>query len=168
MNKQITSAEIERFTDACGCGLARTNRRSAMSVKERFTGLDKFDTLLGPNEKTISRPCTGIGAWATPVTRQNLPIPEKATLVKVESGPCHRMVSIYKSDARSPGTPSRGGVAGWLAEQFMKSDMGLIMNIVLGIVGAAIAFVDGMAAAFNSPPSRWKRWRGRRSLTWQR
>src|ERR1700759_1045743 len=32
-----------------------------------------------------------------------------------------------------------GGIAGWLAEQFMKSDMGLIMNIVLGIVGAAIA-----------------------------
>jgi uncharacterized membrane protein YeaQ/YmgE (transglycosylase-associated protein family) len=32
-----------------------------------------------------------------------------------------------------------GGVAGWLAEQFMKSDMGLVMNIVLGIVGAAVA-----------------------------
>ena len=32
-----------------------------------------------------------------------------------------------------------GGIAGWLAEKFMKSNMGLIMNIVLGIVGAAIA-----------------------------
>jgi uncharacterized membrane protein YeaQ/YmgE (transglycosylase-associated protein family) len=32
-----------------------------------------------------------------------------------------------------------GGVAGWLAEQYMKSDTGLVMNIVLGIVGAAIA-----------------------------
>src|SRR6516162_9284888 len=32
-----------------------------------------------------------------------------------------------------------GGVAGWLAEQFMKSEMGLVMNIVLGIVGAAVA-----------------------------
>ncbi len=32
-----------------------------------------------------------------------------------------------------------GGVAGWLAEQFMKSGMGLVMNIVLGIVGAAVA-----------------------------
>ena len=31
-----------------------------------------------------------------------------------------------------------GGVAGWLAEQFMKSEMGLLMNIVLGIVGAVI------------------------------
>ena len=25
-----------------------------------------------------------------------------------------------------------GGIAGWLAEQFMKSEMGLVMNIVLG------------------------------------
>ena len=32
-----------------------------------------------------------------------------------------------------------GGIAGWLAEQFMKSNIGLIMNIVLGIVGAAVA-----------------------------
>ncbi|MFZ0102644.1 MAG: GlsB/YeaQ/YmgE family stress response membrane protein [Pseudolabrys sp.] len=31
-----------------------------------------------------------------------------------------------------------GGIAGWLAEQFMKSEMGLLMNIVLGIVGAVI------------------------------
>ena len=32
-----------------------------------------------------------------------------------------------------------GGIAGWLAEQSMKSQMGLVMNIVLGMVGAAIA-----------------------------
>ena len=33
-----------------------------------------------------------------------------------------------------------GGLAGWLAEKFIqKSEMGLFMNIVLGIVGAAIA-----------------------------
>lgn len=32
-----------------------------------------------------------------------------------------------------------GGFAGWLAEKFMKSDMGLFMNIILGIIGAAIA-----------------------------
>jgi uncharacterized membrane protein YeaQ/YmgE (transglycosylase-associated protein family) len=32
-----------------------------------------------------------------------------------------------------------GGFAGWLAEQFMKSDMGVFVNILLGIVGAAIA-----------------------------
>ena len=32
-----------------------------------------------------------------------------------------------------------GAIAGWLAEQFMKSDTGLVMNIVLGIVGAAVA-----------------------------
>ena len=32
-----------------------------------------------------------------------------------------------------------GGIAGWLAEKFMKSDMGIFMNIILGIVGAIIA-----------------------------
>ena len=31
-----------------------------------------------------------------------------------------------------------GGIAGWLAEMFMKSNMGLFMNIILGIVGAAL------------------------------
>ena len=31
-----------------------------------------------------------------------------------------------------------GGLAGWLAERFMRSDMGLIMNIILGIIGAAL------------------------------
>lgn len=32
-----------------------------------------------------------------------------------------------------------GGLAGWIAEKIMKSDMGLLMNIVLGIVGALVA-----------------------------
>jgi uncharacterized membrane protein YeaQ/YmgE (transglycosylase-associated protein family) len=32
-----------------------------------------------------------------------------------------------------------GGIAGWLAEYFMKTPMGLLMNIMLGIVGAAVA-----------------------------
>jgi uncharacterized membrane protein YeaQ/YmgE (transglycosylase-associated protein family) len=32
-----------------------------------------------------------------------------------------------------------GGIAGWLAEMFMKSNMGILMNILLGVVGAAIA-----------------------------
>ncbi len=31
-----------------------------------------------------------------------------------------------------------GGLAGWLAEQFMKSNMGILMNIILGIVGAFV------------------------------
>ena len=31
-----------------------------------------------------------------------------------------------------------GGIAGWLAEKFMKSNMGVFMNIILGIVGAFI------------------------------
>jgi uncharacterized membrane protein YeaQ/YmgE (transglycosylase-associated protein family) len=32
-----------------------------------------------------------------------------------------------------------GGLAGWIAEKVMRSDMGLLMNIVLGIVGALVA-----------------------------
>ena len=31
-----------------------------------------------------------------------------------------------------------GGLAGWLAERVMQSQMGLFMNIILGIVGAAL------------------------------
>jgi uncharacterized membrane protein YeaQ/YmgE (transglycosylase-associated protein family) len=41
-----------------------------------------------------------------------------------------------------------GGLAGWLAERFMRSNMGLVMNILLGIVGAlALNFI--LAAVFN-------------------
>jgi uncharacterized membrane protein YeaQ/YmgE (transglycosylase-associated protein family) len=32
-----------------------------------------------------------------------------------------------------------GGLAGWIASNFMKSDTGIVMNILLGIVGAAVA-----------------------------
>jgi len=31
-----------------------------------------------------------------------------------------------------------GGIAGWLAEQFMKSNLGMLMNIVLGVIGAVV------------------------------
>jgi uncharacterized membrane protein YeaQ/YmgE (transglycosylase-associated protein family) len=31
-----------------------------------------------------------------------------------------------------------GAVAGWLAEQVMKSNQGLLMNIILGVVGALV------------------------------
>ncbi len=45
-----------------------------------------------------------------------------------------------------------GGIAGWLAEQFMKSQMGMLMNIILGIVGAAIAsWLFGMAGISFGP-----------------
>jgi len=38
-----------------------------------------------------------------------------------------------------------GAIAGWLAEQFMESRMGIFMNILLGIVGAALAsFLFGL------------------------
>lgn len=32
-----------------------------------------------------------------------------------------------------------GGIAGWIAEKIMKSDHGLLTNIILGIVGAVVA-----------------------------
>jgi uncharacterized membrane protein YeaQ/YmgE (transglycosylase-associated protein family) len=32
-----------------------------------------------------------------------------------------------------------GGFAGWLAEKVTRSDMGLLANIILGIIGASIA-----------------------------
>lgn len=32
-----------------------------------------------------------------------------------------------------------GGFAGWLAEQFMRSNHGVLTNIILGIIGAIVA-----------------------------
>jgi len=32
-----------------------------------------------------------------------------------------------------------GGIAGWLAEKFMRSNMGLLANIALGIIGGLVA-----------------------------
>jgi len=32
-----------------------------------------------------------------------------------------------------------GGIAGWIAEKITRSNMGLIVNIVLGMIGAALA-----------------------------
>ena len=47
-----------------------------------------------------------------------------------------------------------GGVAGWLAEMFMKSNMGVLMNILLGIVGAALLnFI--LATVLNVGYSGW-------------
>ena len=46
-----------------------------------------------------------------------------------------------------------GGLAGWLAEQFMKSDMGLLMNIVLGIVGALV--LNAILALFGLGFEGW-------------
>jgi uncharacterized membrane protein YeaQ/YmgE (transglycosylase-associated protein family) len=46
-----------------------------------------------------------------------------------------------------------GGIAGWLAEQFMKSQMGLLMNMVLGIIGAAVA--SGLFSFFGIHFAGW-------------
>jgi len=38
-----------------------------------------------------------------------------------------------------------GGLAGWIASNFMKSDTGIFLNIILGIIGASIAsFLFGL------------------------
>ena len=48
-----------------------------------------------------------------------------------------------------------GGLAGWAAEHFMKSDTGLLMNIVLGIIGAAVA--SAIFSFFGVQPRRMAR-----------
>ncbi|MGB3897056.1 MAG: GlsB/YeaQ/YmgE family stress response membrane protein [Mesorhizobium sp.] len=40
-----------------------------------------------------------------------------------------------------------GGLAGWFAEMFMKSNTGVFMNIILGIVGAIV--LNAILAALN-------------------
>ena len=38
-----------------------------------------------------------------------------------------------------------GGIAGWIASGFMKSDTGILLNVILGIIGAAVAsFLFGL------------------------
>ena len=44
-----------------------------------------------------------------------------------------------------------GGIAGWLAELFMKSNMGVLMNILLGIVGATWRILSSLSSAWFSP-----------------
>ncbi|WDZ78092.1 GlsB/YeaQ/YmgE family stress response membrane protein [Ensifer adhaerens] len=46
-----------------------------------------------------------------------------------------------------------GGLAGWLAEKFMGSSMGLIMNILLGIIGAVV--LNFVLAAFGMAYAGW-------------
>ncbi|RDL51961.1 hypothetical protein BLJAPNOD_03108 [Ensifer sp. M14] len=46
-----------------------------------------------------------------------------------------------------------GGFAGWLAERFMNSDVGLFMNIALGIIGAVVSNI--ILAAFGMAFSGW-------------
>ena len=46
-----------------------------------------------------------------------------------------------------------GGLAGWMAEQFMKSNMGLIMNILLGIVGAIL--LNAILSALGMDYTGW-------------
>jgi uncharacterized membrane protein YeaQ/YmgE (transglycosylase-associated protein family) len=52
------------------------------------------------------------------------------------------------------GTIIIGGLAGWVAEKVMRSDMGLMMNIILGIVGALV--LNAILYALDViPPGGW-------------
>jgi uncharacterized membrane protein YeaQ/YmgE (transglycosylase-associated protein family) len=42
-----------------------------------------------------------------------------------------------------------GGLAGWIAEKITKSDMGLIMNVIVGLVGAFIGGIIANAAGLH-------------------
>ena len=47
-----------------------------------------------------------------------------------------------------------GGIAGWIAERVTRSDMGIIANVVLGIVGAL--FLNAVLRLVNVvPPDGW-------------
>ncbi|HVW56545.1 MAG TPA: GlsB/YeaQ/YmgE family stress response membrane protein [Rhizobiaceae bacterium] len=46
-----------------------------------------------------------------------------------------------------------GGLAGWFAEMFMKSGTGILVNILLGIAGAAIA--NGILSFFGLALTGW-------------
>lgn len=47
-----------------------------------------------------------------------------------------------------------GGFAGWFAEMFMKSNTGVLTNIIMGIVGAALLnFI--LAAVFHTAYTGW-------------
>lgn len=44
-----------------------------------------------------------------------------------------------------------GGLAGWFAEMIMKSNTGIVMNIILGIVGALVASWLFRVVGFSLP-----------------
>ena len=43
-----------------------------------------------------------------------------------------------------------GGLAGWLASNVMKADTGIVINIILGIVGASVASILLGIVGFSS------------------
>jgi uncharacterized membrane protein YeaQ/YmgE (transglycosylase-associated protein family) len=47
-----------------------------------------------------------------------------------------------------------GGIAGWIAERVMQSDMGIIANVIIGIIGAL--FLNAVLRFLNVvPPDGW-------------
>ena len=47
-----------------------------------------------------------------------------------------------------------GGIAGWIAERVMQSNMGIVANVVLGIIGAVV--LNTILRLLNIvPPTGW-------------
>ena len=45
-----------------------------------------------------------------------------------------------------------GGLAGWIAEKIMKANVGLLTNIILGLVGALfLNFILGLLGVYTTP-----------------
>ena len=47
-------------------------------------------------------------------------------------------VTVVVGQDLQPAAIIIGAIAGWLAEKVMKADMGLLMNIIIGILGALL------------------------------
>ena len=48
-----------------------------------------------------------------------------------------------------------GGLAGWIASSIMKADTGILMNVVLGILGAVIASVLFSFVGISAQAGSW-------------
>lgn len=58
-----------------------------------------------------------------------------------------------------------GGVAGWLAEIFMKTNMGVLMNIILGIVGGGYRQLS--VRLVRNKPWQWMARLSHRRVHWR-
>jgi uncharacterized membrane protein YeaQ/YmgE (transglycosylase-associated protein family) len=82
------------------------------------------------------------GSWKKPAAGRGGRVDAKTIpryLLVRRGAPLHKETTMVDQEIGWIAAIIIGGIAGWLAERFMESDMGLLMNIVLGIVGAAIA-----------------------------
>ena len=58
-----------------------------------------------------------------------------------------------------------GLIAGWIADKVMKRDHTLVMNLVVGVIGAYVA-PSSSACSASPPPASSGRWWSRSSARW--